>query len=417
MRAETGWGSSTGRAPKPHRAKPSRSSGGGGGGSNLPSWPSSSQNNDNTPTQWGAKLDYRRQHDEPQKFYEPKPAQQGLDGNQWSEVLQQVFRPQDVRAEKERAERKVQQEMKADRAERSATLDTAGASKPKVERMTWHEYNLLTPRQRAAVDFNTMLVRAVRKDIANQDEYEPGPDQSKRYQASLVKAFGDKDRGSDTTYAPETMALLKQIDFHDVDSDLDDFLKLRTAITAKDLRGWDNTPDVPGLGAAGGLRTEQQEVQTVKENLAANTQELEQKLANGNAMIHSLPALAAQERTFISKAFGGTANTGKAPLGYQPAKFVPGTREPADMNTYFIQAYEQLAGNAVPGTTKGQILGAAREVMASHDVPFEDFLGYLNDRSNTAQQFGQDLGDVRGVKYRSPQEFRKMLGMGEGTTR
>lgn len=413
--AQTSAGA-TGRKPKP-RPKPSGGGGGGGGGSHLPSWPSSSQNNGNAPSQYGVKLNYARQHDEPQKFYEPAPAQQGTDGNQWAEVIQQVFRPQDVRAEKDRAERKVREELQADRSERAATLDTAGSGKPKVERMTWHEYNLLTPRQRAAVDFNTMLVRAVRKDIASQDEYEPGPDQSKRYQASLVKAFGEKGRGSDTTYAPETMSLLKQIDFHDVDSDLDDFLKLRTAITAKDLRGWDNTPDVPGLGAAGGLRTEQQEVQTVKENLAANTQELEQKLANGNAMIHSLPTLAAQERSFIAKAFGGTANTGKTPLGYQPPKFVPGTHEPADMNTYFIQAFEQLAGNARAGTSKGEILGAAREVMDSHGVPFDEFLGYLNDRSNTAQQFGQDLGDVRGAKYRSPQEFRRMLGMGEGTTR
>ena len=391
--------------------------------------PRPASNNGNARTQFGVKLDYERPHDTAQQYYQPPHAQQGGTDehsgegpdSMWSQVLQQAFRPADARADREKAERKVQASMDQNRAERSDVL-ARGPKKPKVERMTWHEYNLLTPRERAAIDFNTMLVKAVRKDISSQDEYQPGPTESKQYEATLKQAFGSKDRGSDKYFAPETMAVLKQIKFHDVNSDLDDFLQLRVAITDADLRGLkfpaneNKVTNVVANLANQANYTPEEQVQSVQGQLALNTKRMEQKLADGNNMLRAMPAIAAQERNFILKRLGGTANKSKPGLGYQTPDFVDGPNgpEPADLNTYFIQAFDQLAGNAAPSATKGKILGAAKEVVESHGVSFDEFLGYLNDRSNTAKQFDQALGEVRGVKYRSPEDFRKMLGFGEG---
>mgnify|MGYP000370241441 CR=1 FL=1 len=89
-------------------------------------------------------------------------------------------------------------------------------SKPKpgniakqTEPMTWEDYNALTPLRRSAVDYNTSLTRAVRRDRQMQDEYSPGDQQREAYDKTVARLFGE-DGGSDW-YAPETVALLQQI--------------------------------------------------------------------------------------------------------------------------------------------------------------------------------------------------------------
>lgn len=435
MQASTGWGGSTGAKPRPQRQRDRQ----------LKQWyphgvsheapapaPRPASNNGNARTQWGAALNFNQPHDQPQKYWQPPAAQQGgVDehsgegpDSMWTQVFQQAYRPKDARADRERAELKAKRGLEGDRHVRETELES-GPIKPKVQRMTWHEYNLLTPRERAAVDFNTMLVKAVRKDIASQDEYSPGPREAKQYEGLIKNAFGSEDRASDKYFAPETMSLLKSINFHDTASDLDDFLNLRVAITDRDLENLQFPARNDTLkGALSNIATDAQstpteEVSQVQGQLAVNTQRLEQKLADGNKMLRSMPTLAARERNFILKKLGGTPNTGKAPLGYQTVNYVNGPNgpEPGDMNTYFIDAFDKLAGNTTDGTTKGQILGGVRETLESHGMDYEDFLNYANDRSANARQFGQQLGDVHGVKYHTAEDFRKELGFGPGVSK
>ena len=290
-----------------------------------------------------------------------------------------------------------------------------------VERMTQEKYDALDPQQRAAVDFNTMLVQATRKDLKHQDDYESATDQQRAtYDAALEKMFGDTARDSET-YAPETVALLRQIGYSDDTSDLDDFLNLNAAITAKDLKGVGPKDDNPisfldpmaMLGTDPASTDPAQVRADAAQSLSYNTQLLEQKLAEGSQLLQSITATAAVDRNdMVSNemiGMGGIANTPHARLGYGPSNLTP-DGEPADLNTFFQQAYTQLTQK------KGGL--TLDEVQSKMDAlpdqgAFEAFMDYANTRSGNAARFGQSLGDAPGVKYRTPEQFRQLLGLDE----
>lgn len=102
--------------------------------------------------------------------------------------------------------------------------------------MTWEEYRKLDDEQRAAVDFNTMLVEAREKDL--NTEYAPSPSEKELYDRQVKEMFGE-DGGSET-YAPEVVSVLKQLDYDpqsgaEIGNDLDDFLGLKVLIRDKDI--------------------------------------------------------------------------------------------------------------------------------------------------------------------------------------
>lgn len=116
-------------------------------------------------------------------------------------------------------------------------MDKGYAPKPikkQVDKLTSREYNNMTPLQRAAVDYNTKLVKAVKTDRRLQDEYELDDMAQDTYDASVTKMFGDD--GGSTTMAPATVEFLKTIGFSDESADLDDFLQLKASIKNKDLK-------------------------------------------------------------------------------------------------------------------------------------------------------------------------------------
>ena len=234
--------------------------------------------------------------------------------------------------------------------------------------------------------------------------------------------FGSKDRGSDDLYAPETMSVLKQINFQDRNADLDDFLSLKVAITDEDLK----SIDIPGSTNTAGTQRpdlppregESNKIADVQSKLAGKTQQLEQKLVNGNRLIADVQALTSSERSMILKELGGKPSTAgaKAPIGFGPEKWLdkPGG-EPGDLNTYFIKAFDQLAGNRDANTSEGEVLGAVREVtLTERGLPMENFIDYVNDRTQVAGQYDQKLGLTKGAPYRSPRGLRRRVGLGKG---
>ena len=48
---------------------------------------------------------------------------------------------------------------------------------------------------------------------------------------------------------------------------------------------------------------------------------------------------------------------------------------------------------------------------------YKAFLTYADNRSMQAARYGQNLGDTEGVTYRSPEEFRTLLGLNKETDR
>ena len=103
-----------------------------------------------------------------------------------------------------------------------------GRGKPLTGELTEEAYNALAPRQRAAVDFNTALQKAVAEDLAN-----PGVGDA-AYEDKVSSLFGEK--GGSDRYAPRTVELLQAFGMGDTaKGDLDNYLDLTMMIRDDDL--------------------------------------------------------------------------------------------------------------------------------------------------------------------------------------
>ncbi len=341
------------------------------------------------------------------------PVYSGLTSEQWKQQAAEYPNMMGGQYEglpADEEEKKQEQLVRQNRTERKNALAERNW-RPDTDRMTWKEYNALTPSQRAAVDFNTMLVRAVRKDKKMDNQYpEVSTDENLTYDKTLEKMFGSSDRGS-KTYAPETLGLLKQIGYHDTSADLDDFLNLKAAITSKDLADLPTVAGVPQAVAYSGQAPERTEELGVKREIAASTLDMEKTLAKGNEMLASINQLAAQERWFTVSKLGGTENQIREGLGFGEPKLDPETGAPADLNTFFQKGYNDLSDKA---KDPKETLGILKSTLSPSEM--DAFLNYADARSNNAMRFGLPQGEIKGVTYRKPEEFRDILKLRGGIT-
>lgn len=274
----------------------------------------------------------------------------------------------------------------------------------KVDVMTWDEYNALPSAERAAVDFNTMLVRAVRRDKNLQAEYDPNKEQRATYDKAVEKMFG-QDGGSDE-YAPETMAVLRQIHFADSASDLDDFLGLKAAITAKDLKGYDQAPtNLLTESVAAAANPIQVDRTSLNQVLVQGTQHMQDAVAKTHDLLATMNQTSLVDRNEdVSRFLGGIAKGPADMLGFGAPK-VDESGAPADVNTYFQQMFDVVASGA---KSRDDAFTAMSKDLSPSEV--DAFLQYANQRSGNAARYDVALGDAKGVKYKTPEEFRKMFG-------
>lgn len=302
-----------------------------------------------------------------------------------------------------------------DRAEREKMLGISTGAltttpemlKEQLKQLTPEQYQHLSTRQRAAVDFNTMLATAVRKDLNRQDRYAKVSDQQKAtYDESVKNMFG-KEHGSDL-YAPETMAVLRQLKIEDPTDDLDDYLGMKVAITEDDLKNVTEKQPVPNYVIDGRVPEESRGKLSVVEGLVDKTQQMESSLAKGKAMLQSFQATAAAERADDLGRLGGSSPLASRPgIGYQPTKLTE-TGAPADLNSYFRQAFDALA-NEKQSKDRPQILQALQADL--HPDELEAFKSYADTRLRNTQLYGASMGDNPEAQYTSPKEFRKLLGL------
>jgi hypothetical protein len=242
-------------------------------------------------------------------------------------------------------------------------------------------------------------VQAVRRDrrLDKRGVYDDvGEADRASYDAAVEESFGDD--GGSTRYAPETMALLSQIGYNDDAGDLDDFLKLKAAVTDKDLSyltdqgakaAWQsqalqNTPTAD--------RLDQNAV------LAEKTMRLQQALAKGTELLQSMGATAYAAREGRLGLFGGSPRQNVAGVGF-------GNTE---VDTVFQTALNELAKKG--GESVDKVLGFFE---ARDPALAQQFMAFANTKSQQAAEYGIQLGDEAGVKYRSPEDFRKLLGLDE----
>jgi hypothetical protein len=291
----------------------------------------------------------------------------------------------------------------------------------KVKPMSWEEYEALSPRARAAVDFNTMLVTAVNKDKASQKQYETSADKQERaqYEVGVQEMFGD-ERGSDL-YAPETMAVLQQIKFKDPQADLDDFLGLKAAITEDDLKTIDDNfitknqpaelpdkiaaPKTLANSADPGVRNplteNQQERREMVMGLALGTERaIDQQMSKAQGVLQNFQATAYAERSESVGFLGGTPSTVELAPGYGD-----------DQLSQMIQsAYTQLTTSDPNSPEIQSMLTDLSKGRRAGDPEARQFYDYLSTRVDQNKTYGTPLGG-EDVKYRSAEQLASALGL------
>jgi hypothetical protein len=302
--------------------------------------------------------------------------------------------PDTVQAEQDAEARQVREEKLETRREEKHV-------KPRrAKEMTWDQYEALSPMQRAAVDFNTELVAAREKDL-NADYEDQSHRQIKRYDKAVERLFGED--GGSVQFAPETIAFLDQVDFKAVEdgigSDLDDFLGLRTAVSAKDLKTFDvaggDRFDL-GVVASGSELDNKTQLQV---HLADNTRDLQESMAKAGTLLQDFGDSVELDRNRAVKFYGGEKDKVNPELGW-------GT-DPASL--YFRKIYEAFARDDIdPAETWANF---------NANIQPEDrdaFFRFADTMSGQARDYRLKLGNVEGAGYRKPEEFRKLLGLDEG---
>lgn len=268
-----------------------------------------------------------------------------------------------------------------------------------VKQMTWEDYQNLSPKARAAVDFNTMLVQAVRRDAKLRDEYEESgisKTERERYDRAVYATFG-KDGGSDL-YSPETVSLLRSIDLTDKTGDLDDYLGLNAAITAGDLKHIKETPG-PTAYEAKANPVQLNKLQLTND-LANKTAEMQRALAKGNELLASINMTANLARGERTEMYGGFAR--KPPgelLGY----------DDGELSQYFRAAYDLLAQKRGQKDVDLQFQEFNEKLSPSE---LRAFMNYADTRSKQALEYGLTLGTTEGARYKDPETFRAQIGLG-----
>jgi len=112
------------------------------------------------------------------------------------------------------------------------------------KQLTDAEYNKLSQEQRAAIDFNTLLVAAREKDL--KDEIKLDGEALSQYEKDVADIFGAVD--TSTRVAPATVKLLKDIKYSSPGQDLDSFLSLEAAIDTEELKNF-KLPPLPQIKA------------------------------------------------------------------------------------------------------------------------------------------------------------------------
>lgn len=297
----------------------------------------------------------------------------------------------------------------------------------KAYRMTTDEYLALSPKQRAAIDFNTALVTAVRQDRRNQEQYGrtldkgivavsgegvAGEEQRKQYEADIESMFG-KGRDSDM-YAPATVALLKDIGYENANADLDDFLNLKVAITDKDLKNFNATYGTGTkeytLSGVPGVQTEESQGYvldgkivdspkfSLQNQLTRDMQaRLDEVLKRGEMILGTTFQTLQQARADEVSSYGGLVPS----LAGQGAGFSPGNPHTGQ----FQSVFDELGANKANLTPES--LGALNQMWTQNGVDPDTFWTYVNQRIDQAAVEGGTLGSVG---YQ-PDEMRKILGL------
>lgn len=254
--------------------------------------------------------------------------------------------------------------------------------------LTSKQYNALSPEQRAAVDFNTQLVAAREKDL--NTEYHATDKQREQYHKEVTRLFGND--GGSYRYAPETLGLLEQIKLKpDAGQDMDNYLGLEAAVDIKELPKTGSSELGGALGDVLQLWTDNNPAE------GERIQHHEKQLERRGSMAQDLDSSLQIERNRYLRAFGGKPDV---------VKLEPGWGSGA-LDTAIQKAFETFARSDVPHA----------QAQSLFDRTFTEpewrqaFFNYADTMTRREAEYRSRKRSSDTIEYRSPQEFRELLGL------
>lgn len=285
--------------------------------------------------------------------------------------------------------------------------------KEEITELTWDEWTAMTPQQQAAVQFNGDLVAAVQRDRNQQQWYRDNVGEAERvaYENAIERMFGTTDEPTvkGIEYAPETVALLEQLDLPTVragNKTLDDYLKLDVAISAKDVKNidaaltptrtgaqeWEFSPRDERLRHAQMLTNAQMQL---------NTQAMEDQMAVGEQLLLGTTRGSANE--LATEEFGARERkTGMDRISIEEAQildeYVAGLASPAvDLDEAFNMIQTDLDARGATPDDQRRVFGGLRDMLSSAAVGKTDWFGEQREA---------------GQEFRDPQVILQAMGVG-----
>lgn len=212
-----------------------------------------------------------------------------------------VSTPADMQKQAQRKEAEVADQQQRARLQLSANRQLPGFDGTTQE-MDLQAYEALTPRARAAVDFNGMLQAAIARDNAllqNRDTDRSGhltfseagdiSNSNPGYKAAYERIFGRKADDKSSTYAPNTLALLNSLDIQDSGGRLEDYVRGHAYVNSGEMnsRAVSSGPVQGPTLAAGAQRTQDREA--LVSRVADGMIRLQQTLDSGRVSLGGTP--------------------------------------------------------------------------------------------------------------------------------
>lgn len=280
----------------------------------------------------------------------------------------------------------------------SQNMPVLKAEDTKAVPLTWEAYEAMSGDQRAAVDFNTLLVEAREKDLEKGIFLKD--DEKQAYGERVDRIFGE-GFGS-ARAAPNTLELLDKLNFEAVGQDLDQFLSLEQGISMEEI---------------GAFEFSEQDQKTLTELVEAPAATAETAYAEVRAPenLGAVSTAAIQgAQDLIREQLSNPANpiwSFDTALGLEPAVAPPVGYGSGVFDQWARETYAQLE-TGMP----------VENVYASmNDNKFDDkdrnqFFSYMNNRTQLESQYGSPTpsdGTVTPEGLVPADEIRTILGLGD----
>jgi hypothetical protein len=257
-----------------------------------------------------------------------------------------------------------------------------GGRADKLKAMTSDAFAALSPRQKAAVELNSMLTAAIEADLGVGQKGNPG---GQKYDDAVEELFTGE--GATARYAPNTVGVLENIGWSGPATDLDDILKGRALFTRQDID--DLGPEREGVAPDASLNTSMKIRDDIQSSLVKAFTSARKEPVQGENL------LAAKQDLLDYKDMPGFSN--------KPGReVVPGV----DLNSFFRSGFDLLS-NSNTEFTPEQILADAKQNLTEQE--FQQFLNFVDVNSRDAKNYRQPLGTNPEQTYFDPVEFRQSI--------